>query len=144
MTSQALGNLAKIGSLKQEPPSRAEFDGLRRSGEARLKDAHDIRLAPESRFDLGYNAAHALSLAALRWHGYRPASRFIVFQALEHTLDLPAEAWRVLDRCHAVRNAAEYEGRIEVDEKLLKEMLGVTDEVRKRLAALSPLPARRR
>jgi hypothetical protein len=42
----------------------------------------------ESRFDLAYNAAHALCLAALRWHGYRPTNRYIVFQGLPHTLGL--------------------------------------------------------
>ena len=40
----------------------------------------------ESRFDLAYNAAHARCLAALRWHGYRPADRYIVFHALPHAL----------------------------------------------------------
>jgi hypothetical protein len=46
-------------------------------------------LSPEIRFDLAYNAAHALALAALRWNGYRlNNSRYIVFQALPHTLEL--------------------------------------------------------
>ena len=35
---------------------------------------------------LVYNAAHALCLAALRWHGYRSGNRYIVFQLLPHTL----------------------------------------------------------
>jgi hypothetical protein len=65
----------------------------------------------ESRFDLAYNAAHAFSLAALRWHGYRPdKKRYIVFQALAHTLSLPAAQWRVLDDAHRRRNEVEYEG----------------------------------
>lgn len=42
------------------------FDGLVRSASARLKDAHIETLSIESRFDLGYNASHALALAALR------------------------------------------------------------------------------
>jgi hypothetical protein len=71
MTSQNLANLAKTGQLKAEAPSRKEFDGLVRSARARLKDAHIETLSIESRFDLGYNASHALALAALRWHGYR-------------------------------------------------------------------------
>jgi type I restriction enzyme M protein len=36
-------------------------------------------LALESRFDLAYDAAHALSFAALRWHGYRSGNRYIVW-----------------------------------------------------------------
>lgn len=43
-----------------------------------------------------YNAAHALCLAALRWHGYRSGNRYIVFQLVPHTLDLGPAVWRVL------------------------------------------------
>lgn len=57
--------------LAPEPPDEAEFAGLKRSGLARLQDASNTGLSLEGRFDLAYNAAHALSLAALRWHGYR-------------------------------------------------------------------------
>ena len=57
--------------LKAEPPDAKEFAGLLRSGMARLKDASVNGLALASRFDLAYNAAHALCLAALRWHGCR-------------------------------------------------------------------------
>jgi hypothetical protein len=59
----------RIGQLKAEPPAQAELDGLVRSGRVRLADAENASLSLESRFDLAYNAAHALSLAALRWHG---------------------------------------------------------------------------
>jgi hypothetical protein len=56
-----------VGSgLEREPPDRMEFDGLVRSGRARLSDAGNPQLALESRFDLAYNASHALCLAALR------------------------------------------------------------------------------
>ena len=48
-----------------------------------------------SSFDLAYNAAHALCLAALRWHGWRSTNRFIVFQLLPHTLGLGPEVWRI-------------------------------------------------
>jgi len=74
--------------LKAEPPDRREFEGLKRSGHARLRDAKNRSLSIESRFDLAYNAAHSLCLAALRWHGYRPEHRYIVFQLLPHTLGL--------------------------------------------------------
>jgi hypothetical protein len=66
-----LDNLVRVGQLKVEPPAQAELDGLIRSGMVRLKDAENSTLSLESRFDLVYNAAHALSLAALCWHGYR-------------------------------------------------------------------------
>lgn len=52
MTSDSLENLAKIGSLKREAPTRAEIDGLVGSGRKRLKDAKNAANSLESRFDL--------------------------------------------------------------------------------------------
>ena len=61
------------GALHLEPPDRSDYEGLMHSGEARLADARRPENSLESRFDLAaYNAAHALSLAALRRLGYRP------------------------------------------------------------------------
>ena len=91
------------GSLAVEPPDRNEFNGLKRSGLARLHDAANTGLSLESRFDLAYNAAHALCLAALRSHGYRAKHRYIVFQVVPHTLGLGPEVWRVWgDACYQV------------------------------------------
>src|SRR5450830_1460843 len=89
--------------LTAEPPDAREFAGLMRSGLARLADAQVAQLSLESRFDLAYNAAHAMCLAALRWHGYRSSNRFIVFQVLPHTLELGPEVWRVLAKGHEIR-----------------------------------------
>src|SRR5512143_1123110 len=134
MTS-SLDNLVRIGKLKAELPAQSEFDGLVRSGMVRLRDAENAALSLESRFDLAYNAAHALSLAALRWHGYRSDNRYLVFQCLAHTLQLPPEQWRVLDQAHRKRNVAEYEGELDVDAELLAALIRVADEVARRVAA---------
>ena len=91
MACAELDNLARIGKLKAEPPARAELAGLLRSGGTRLRDAGRADLGLESRFDLAYNAAHALALAALRARGYRSDSRYLVFQCLQHTIGLPVE-----------------------------------------------------
>lgn len=131
-----LDNLVRIGKLKAEPPATSELTGLLRSGNVRLADAEREALSIESRFDLAYNAAHAFSLAALRWHGYRSENRYLVFQSLTHTLNLPSAQWRVLDDAHRKRNFAEYEGDIEVDEALLAALLRVTNEVAERVRAL--------
>lgn len=80
-------NLSGPGKqLKAEPPDEAEIAGLLLTGRARLHDAHNAALALESRFDVAYNDAHALCLAALRRRGYRAGNRYIVFQVLPHTL----------------------------------------------------------
>lgn len=122
-----LENLAGPGkALRAEPPDEAEIAGLIRSGKARLKDASSRELALESRFDLAYNAAHALCLAALRRKGWRAANRYIVFQVLPHTLGLGPEVWRVLDKCHNTRNLGEYEGLLDVDERLVQDLIKAT------------------
>ena len=125
-----LENLSGSGKpLRQEAPDEQETQGLLRTGLARLKDARNASLAMESRFDLAYNAAHALCLAALRMKGYRSSQRYIVFQALPHTLGLGPEIWRVLDKCHNTRNLGEYEGLLEVDERLLADLTKATQAV---------------
>lgn len=136
MTYQNLLNLVKTGQLKAEPPDRKEFEGLLRSGVVRLVDAQHPALSLESRFDLAYNASHALALAALRLNGFRSENRYLVFQSLAHTLELPAAEWRVLALCHDRRNLAEYEGTLEVDEQLLIDLLQVTSRLANKLRTM--------
>ena len=133
-----LENLAGPGkALRQEAPDAKELAALKRSGLTRLADAQKKSNSVESRFDLAYNAAHALSLAALRRAGYRSANRYIVFQVLPHTLGLGPEVWRVLARCHDLRNRGEYEGDLQVDELLLADLIQACKAV---AAALEKLP----
>jgi hypothetical protein len=103
MTSQNFDNLVKIKKLKAEPPDQKEFDGLVRSAQVRLKDAQIPSLSIEGRFDLVYNAAHALALAAfgfgilrrstayipvgVRWHGYRSDNRYWCFNVCRIRLE---------------------------------------------------------
>ena len=136
MTSTELENLVRIGQLKLEAPTAGEVEALFRSGEARLVDARRTELSTDSRFDLAYNAAHALSLAALRRLGYRPANRFVVFQCLPHTLGVTASTWRVLAKGHENRNMAEYEGVVDLDERLLADMIDATTAVFEGLRAV--------
>lgn len=138
MTSSPFENLCGAGKpLRAEPPDAREFAGLLRSAKARLNDAETKGLSRESRFDLAYNAAHALCLAALRWHGYRSSNRAIVFQLLPHTVGLGPEVWRVLSKCHDQRNIAEYGGAFDVDDRLVADLI---DGCRKVLAKIEALP----
>lgn len=133
-------NLAGPGKpLKAEPADAKEFAGLVRSGKARLQDAGATGLALESRFDLAYNAAHALCLAALRWHGYRSGNRYIVFQLLPHTLGLGPEVWRVLAKCHDIRNLGEYEGDLNVDARIVADLITAAHAVAARVDTLPPI-----
>lgn len=132
---EPLDNLAGPGKpLRSETPDAQELAGLMRTGRARLHDASHASLALESRFDLAYNAAHALCLAALRQRGFRPANnRYIVFQVLPHTLGLGPEVWRVLNRAHTLRNQTEYEGVLDVDERFVQDLLKAVRAVAERL-----------
>jgi hypothetical protein len=139
MSLPNLDRLVAAGVLHAEAPAGDEFSGLLRSGLARLKDAGNASLALESRFDLAYNAAHALCLAALRWHGYRPANkRYIVFQVLPETLGLGPEAWRVLGRAHELRNRSEYEGDQNIDQRLTTDLLAACALVAQKVGRLAP------
>jgi len=134
-----LDNLVKINRLKVEPADAKEFAGMVRAAEVKLKDAQLNGLSEDSQFSLAYGAAHALSLAALRWHGYRSDARYLVFQCLQHTLGLDRAKWRVLDKCHNKRNLAEYEGHLEIDSQLLKELITITLEISASVKALAPI-----
>lgn len=123
MTSQQFKNLVEIRQIKIEAGDQKEFDGLLKSGQARLQDSRLENLSLESRFDLAYNAAHAISLAALRWHGYRSENRYIVFQCLQHTIGAGPEVWRVLAHCHNLRNRGEYEGFLDINKRLVLDLI---------------------
>jgi hypothetical protein len=129
MTS-ALDNLAgSSGPLRREVADRDEYLALVRSGLVRLNDAERIANSIESRFDLAYNAAHALCLAALRHSGYRSSNRYVVFQVLPHTLGLGPEVWRVLAKAHEIRNRSEYEGDLSVTERIVSDLVVATRKV---------------
>ena len=132
-----LENLAGPGGvLSREAPDAKEFDGLVRSGLARLRDAESAANSLESRFDLAYNAAHSFALAALRFHGCRSENRYLVFQVLRQTVELSPSAWRVLDKAHSTRNRAEYEGYLDHDTSLLESVIRGARDVEQRLVAL--------
>jgi hypothetical protein len=62
--------------------------------------------------------------------GYRSDNRYLVFQALAHTTDLALPSRRVLAKAHERRNAIEYQGSIERDERLLAELIGAARALR--------------
>ncbi len=135
--SAELDNLVRIGRLKREPPSEREQKGLLESADARLADASIPSLNYASRFDLAYNASHALALYALRRLGYRCDQRYLAFQTLPHTAGMPAAVWRVLAKAHERRNLAEYEGHLDRDDRLLADLLSAARALREAIEGLS-------
>lgn len=126
--------------MQREAPIREEFEGLVREADRTLADAKKKDLSLESRFRLAYGAAHSLALAALRWHGYRPRNRQVVFQALAHTLGTPAGIWRTLSKCHEQRNRTEYEGIGQIDERLVQDLVEASDGLLKAVRKLGSTP----
>jgi hypothetical protein len=104
-----------------------------------LADAANSIISMEGRFDLAYNAAHSLCLAALRWYGYRATNRYVVIQVLPHTLGLGPEVWRILAKCHDIRNQCEYQGDLNIDERIVTDMIDACRAVAAKLETLPPL-----
>jgi hypothetical protein len=146
MTSRStLDRLAEPGNvLSKEPPDAKEFGGLVQSGLARLMDAENASNSLYGRFDLAYSAAHALCLAALRHRGYRSSKRYIVFQVLPDTLGLGPDVWRVLSKCHDMRNQTEYEGALDVDQQLVTDLIISCRKVAEKVKSLPPIPERQK
>lgn len=136
MAHDELDNLVRIRQLSVGDATESEIRNLIERGLKKLRDSKRVELDPESQFDLVYNAAHALSLAALRFAGYRSENRYTVFQCTQHTIDLEPEFWRVLDGAHRDRNIAEYEGDLIVDAQLVAALIRVTDIIAERVKKL--------
>ena len=125
-----LENLVRIHELKKEAADKREFDGLLNAAIARLTDAENTSLSYASRYDLAYNASHALALAALRASGYRSEKRYLVFQCLVHTTTIDKKYVRMFAACHEKRNLAEYEGHFDIDENLLDELISCAKKLK--------------
>jgi hypothetical protein len=139
MTIPELENLVRVDQVKSEPCAQSELDGLLRAGRISMADARNDTLAPQSRFALAYNAAHAFALAALRWHGYRSHNRYIVFQAVPHTLGVDAQITRLLSKAHQLRNLAEYEGHFDVDNEFLTDLMIAAERLQTAVVKLGPI-----
>ncbi|HET9868620.1 MAG TPA: hypothetical protein VFQ06_15085, partial [Nitrospira sp.] len=72
-------------------------------------------------------------------HGYRPSKRYIVFQVLPDTLALGPEVWRVLSKCHDMRNRMAYEGALDVDERLVGDLIAACRKVAQKVSTLPPM-----
>ncbi len=143
MSKAELDNLVKIRRLKEEPPSRPEYDGMLAAAKTRLRDAQNEDLDSDSQFDLAYGAAHRLASATLRREGYRSEDRITVFQALAHTVGTDKADIQIFIRAHNERNLAEYEGRTEIGDQLLADLIRCTKKLEADVAKLAPPPEAR-
>lgn len=140
MGRQELDNLVRTGNLKAETASRSEFEGMVKSARRGLADAQNESIATDSQFDLAVEAAHKFALATLRREGFRSENRVTVFQALVHTLAISAADLQIFLKAHNERNLAAYEGRVDISEKLLADLIGATKRLEAAVGKLSPPP----
>jgi len=138
MGKQELDNLVRIGNLKAEPASKKEFDGMIASARRSLTDAQNESIETDSQFTLAYGAVHSFALGALRHQGYRSENRITVFQTLVHTLGTENADIQIFLKAHNERNLAEYEGRIDIDEKLLADLVSCTKKLELAVSKLTP------
>jgi hypothetical protein len=138
MGKAELDNLVKIGRLKVEPASRKEYDGMVKSARRGLADAQNESIATDSQFDLAIEAAHKYALATLRREGYRSENRVTVFQALVHTIGLSPADLQTFLKAHNERNLAAYEGRVDISEKLLAELIAAAKRLGEAVEKLAP------
>ena len=131
---KALDSLVKTGQLKVEPTSKTEVAGFLANADQALVDAQLPGLSSANRFKLAYDAAHALSLVAMRLRGYRPGSgpghRAVVFQSLVHTVGAPAALASSLNRYHTKRNRSEYDGLVSATDAEARDILALTTGLR--------------
>jgi hypothetical protein len=135
---QELNNLVGAGSLKAEPASRKEFDGMVKSARRGLADAQNETIDADSQFDLAVEAAHKFALAALRRESYRSENRITVYQTLVHTLGISSADLQVFLKAHNERNLAAYEGRVDINEKLLADLISATKRLATAVGKLTP------
>lgn len=138
MAKQELENLVKINKLKPEPATRKEFDGMLKSAASGLKDAQNESIETDNQFTLATEAAHKLALAALRLQGYRSEDRITVFQTLVHTVGVSNADLQTFLKAHNERNLAAYEGRVDIDETLLAELVAAIKRLSAAVAKLTP------
>ena len=58
---------------------------------------------------------------------------------LRDALKLGPEVWRVLAKCHNIRNLGEYEGDLNVDARIVADLVTACQAVAKSVDALAPL-----
>lgn len=85
--------------------------------------------------DLAAEPADAKEFAGLK----RAGLVRLVFQVLPHTLGLGAEVWRVLAKGHDIRNRGEYEGELDVDERIVSDLITACKVVAAKIEHLEPL-----
>jgi hypothetical protein len=85
-----------------------------------------------------WRTARRIGWRSLRYQGYRSENRITVFQTLVHTLGSDNADVQIFLKAHNERNLAEYEGRMEIDEGLLADLIRCTKKLETAVGKLDP------
>lgn len=113
--------------LREEATSPSEVQGLLASAAAFLADAKRDGNSDQTRYNIAYEAAHALALAAMRACGLRPAQgpghRAMVFSVLDATTVAPPKVCIPLSKANEKRNRLTYDGLTTFSRAELEELI---------------------
>jgi len=133
----SLSDWSSNGWLAEHQTTREEIAALLALSDRDLRDAKKGRLSTDWQFNIAYNAALQVALAALAASGYRPARggphHHYAIQSLAFTLSVDSNTIRLLDRFRKKRNAAEYDQVGAVSGQEVKEMLELATELRQQI-----------
>lgn len=126
--SEQLQGLDKIGRVNPHVASVAEIRQHLDDAKDLLSDASKKDNTLRGRFGNANSAAHAVLMAAIKMHGYRPTGekghRHILYELLEALLPAAAGAKAVLSQAHKLRNRAEYDGDpIDITRGLVEDLV---------------------
>jgi hypothetical protein len=109
-----LRTLVERNALREERAAPLEVQGLLSSAKDYLADARRQTNSQATRFNVAYEAAHAIALAAMRALDLRPAQgpghRAVVFNALNSTTGATAAVFVPLMKANDKRNKLTYDG----------------------------------
>lgn len=112
--SERLQGLERIGQVNPHVATVVEIQQHLNDAKDLLTDASKKNNTLRGRFGNANSAAHALLMAAIKMHGYRPSGekghRYILYELLDALLPGAAGAKAVLSQAHKLRNRAEYDG----------------------------------
>ena len=133
MREANLRAMLEKGWLKEHEPQRREIENHLRHAATLLESADAKGVAADARFLLVYEAAHAISLAALKLAGYRTgdsdAHRVHALNTIELVLPVRKGFGAALQEANRIRNIATYSGDdVDVPDSLVETLVGGTRE----------------
>ena len=132
--SEQLQGLEKIGRVNPHVATVVEIQQHLDDAKDFLSDASKKDNTLRGRFGNANSAAHALLMAAMKMHGYRPTGekghRYILYELLDALLPAAAGAKAVLFQAHKLRNRSEYDGDpIDVTHGLVDDLVSAVANV---------------